>query len=81
MCLLNTTSHELLELLEFYESKLQMPRYAILSHTWSDNEVTFAELGDENWKRKKGGIKILNSCARARNDGLDWIWIDTCCAL
>ncbi|KAL6411819.1 HET domain-containing protein [Ilyonectria robusta] len=55
-------------------------RYATLSHTWGDEEVTFQDMR-ELWvaRQKKGWSKIQSSCQRALADGLDWIWIDTCC--
>jgi hypothetical protein len=56
-------------------------KYAILSHTWEDEEVTFQEMQNiqPDTKRKKGYDKILKSCDRAKKGGFDWIWIDTCC--
>ncbi|KAK1594583.1 heterokaryon incompatibility protein-domain-containing protein [Colletotrichum navitas] len=58
-----------------------VPRYAILSHTWEEEEVSFQDWQGrmDSTKRKKGYAKILKSCERARQDGYDWIWIDTCC--
>ncbi|KAK1956063.1 HET-domain-containing protein [Colletotrichum sublineola] len=59
-----------------------VPRYAILSHTWEEEEeVTLQDWqGDtDSRKSKKGYAKILKSCERASQDGYDWIWIDTCC--
>lgn len=55
------------------------PRYAILSHTWGNNEVTFQdfELGRE--KSKIGYQKVLNICQRALSDDLRYVWVDTCC--
>ena len=32
--------------------------YAILSHTWSDEEVLFDEIGDKSTTRKKGYDKM-----------------------
>src|SRR5256714_4011235 len=58
-----------------------VPRYAILSHTWGDDEVLFQDMqGDRSVAKSKSGYKkIKNSCARAARDGFDYIWIDTCC--
>ncbi|THU83912.1 hypothetical protein K435DRAFT_843869 [Dendrothele bispora CBS 962.96] len=58
--------------------------YAILSHRWVESEeVTFQEFldvqGREKMKKKSGYQKIILACMRARNDGIDFIWIDTCC--
>jgi hypothetical protein len=58
----------------------EIPPYAILSHTWQeDQEVTFDEfLNDES--KKKAGYKKLQFCARqAKRDGLEHFWVDTCC--
>ncbi|WAO92117.1 HET-domain-containing protein [Fusarium falciforme] len=53
--------------------------YAILSHTWGDEEVTFQEFQGPDKHSKKGYKKILDYCNQAREDGIDWVWIDTCC--
>ncbi|KAI3326329.1 HET-domain-containing protein [Xylariaceae sp. AK1471] len=67
------------ELYEFFED--EVPPYAILSHTWEIDEVTYDDLkcrakADE---RKAGWIKVVGSCCQALRDGLEYIWIDTCC--
>jgi hypothetical protein len=78
MRLLHTFSYELHE---FIGSKI--PEYAILSHTWEEEEVLFSDLRDsssrDTSRHKKGWQKILGACKRAREDGLEWVWIDTCC--
>jgi len=80
MRLLNTKS---LRVKEFFES--QLPEYAILSHTWEDEEVLFADMADKDdtnhsQARKKAGFaKIMGACTLAACDGYDYIWIDTCC--
>jgi hypothetical protein len=57
------------------------PPYAILSHTWDRDEVTFQELseGGEHIRSKLGFRKIECTCIQARGHGLDYVWIDTCC--
>lgn len=56
------------------------PRYAILSHTWEDEEVTLHDLQPGgNAKRMKGYTKMRDSCALAASQGYDYIWNDTCC--
>ena len=59
----------------------RVPRYAILSHTWGDEEVSFADLSSiQPTMIARGGYqKILYTCQQARDDGLDYAWIDTCC--
>lgn len=58
-----------------------IPRYAILSHTWgADNEeVTFDDLKNGSGKSKAGYAKIQFCIAQARKDGLQHVWVDTCC--
>ncbi|KAI6030368.1 heterokaryon incompatibility protein-domain-containing protein [Pisolithus marmoratus] len=78
---------------EFYGPDLDEKEYAILSHCWGVakqgvKEVSFQEM--ENFvamsegkrteiRRRTGYKKIINTCRRARKDGLNWVWIDTCC--
>ncbi|KAF5333998.1 hypothetical protein D9758_017537 [Tetrapyrgos nigripes] len=74
MRLLNTKT---LKLEEFYAD---IPRYAILSHTWEKEEVTFQDIQNLQTARLKAGFaKVSNACARARNYDFEWIWIDSCC--
>ena len=56
-------------------------RYAILSHTWGADteEVTFRDLMDGTGKGKAGYDKIRFCGERARRDGLQYFWVDTCC--
>ncbi|KAI0965872.1 heterokaryon incompatibility protein-domain-containing protein [Xylaria arbuscula] len=56
--------------------------FAILSHTWGSEEVTFQDwqsLSEEELKLKGGYRKIDYCCNQAVKDGYDWIWLDTCC--
>src|ERR1700759_5575797 len=60
----------------------KIPPYAILSHTWSDEEVTFELMQQRrhaNLKKMKGYEKILSASRQAATDGFEYIWIDTCC--
>ncbi|KAN0099816.1 HET domain containing protein [Hyaloscypha variabilis] len=80
MRLLNTTTFELKDFLG--EST---PEYAILSHTWGEEEIIFQDLSaqarspDEPWKTKKSFKKVSGFCSLARENGYQWCWIDTCC--
>ena len=58
-----------------------IPRYAILSHTWGadDEEVTFRDLMESTGKSKSGYEKIRFCGKQAANDGLQYSWVDTCC--
>ncbi|KAK4129154.1 HET-domain-containing protein, partial [Parathielavia appendiculata] len=63
-------------------SDTDVQRYAILSHTWGLEEVSFEEyqcLPKETLMAKKGYAKIDYCCLQASADGLDWAWVDTCC--
>ncbi|KAI2615551.1 HET domain protein [Hypoxylon sp. NC1633] len=69
---------ETLTFQEFFGS--QIPKYAILSHTWGEEEVLFQDFGDmETAKGKKGWSKIEKSCEVALKEGYHFMWIDTCC--
>ena len=72
-----------------------IPKYAILSHTWGDHEQTFQEVNNRFSRHLKGvttsysrhrislfeGLsrKIQGCCRFARSYGYEWVWIDTCC--
>ena len=70
---------EKLKLKEF--TGRQIPKYAILSHTWDKEEVLYRDMvrGDEATRAMKGYGKIVRTCAKARRHGLEWAWIETCC--
>ncbi|TGJ81038.1 hypothetical protein E0Z10_g7717 [Xylaria hypoxylon] len=54
--------------------------YAILSHTWEEEEVSFQDFQDINRARKKKGFaKIAETCRIASSRGLHYAWVDTCC--
>ena len=56
------------------------PPYAILSHTWEEEEVLLADMADLSAARqKKGFLKIEHCCRQAKVDGHEWVWVDTCC--
>ena len=56
------------------------PEYAILSHTWEEEEVTFQDfLQPSIATEKKGYSKIEHTCGQARKDHLSYAWVDTCC--
>jgi hypothetical protein len=56
-------------------------QYAILSHTWGDDEVTFQEMTLQPLlaKAKKGYRKIAMTCNLAKKRGIRYAWVDTCC--
>ena len=55
--------------------------YAILSHTRGNNteETSFEDLAQNAGKDKLGHWKIRFCGEEARQDGLQYFWIDTCC--
>ncbi|KAG4442537.1 hypothetical protein IFR05_001949 [Cadophora sp. M221] len=64
-------------LAEFF--KRNIPKYAILSHTWEKEEVTFEDLQNGTGKKKAGYKKIRFCAEQAKRDGLQYFWVDTCC--
>ena len=77
-----------LTLKEFFDSEL--PKYAILSHRWiRDEEVSYEDFIQKRMLTSSGYRKIVESCKQAlsfslpddsaKQRGLEWIWIDTCC--
>lgn len=78
MRLLNATTYKFHEYIGG-----DVPEYAILSHTWGEDEVTFhdmrAEAPPETWKAKLGWGKIEKCCDQALRDSIQFVWVDTCC--
>jgi len=76
MRLVNSTT---LELKEFLDNDI--PPYAILSHTWGAEEISYQDACDpkSSGRLKKGFAKIRGCCDQARMVELEWVWIDTCC--
>ena len=58
-----------------------IPPYAILSHTWGKDieEVTFEDLKNGAAEAKAGYEKIRFCGEQAKEDGLEYFWVDTCC--
>jgi hypothetical protein len=57
----------------------EIPPYAILSHRWGDEEVTFEDMKGACAATKKGYQKVKKCCELARRRGFKYVWIDTCC--
>ncbi|KAI5998281.1 heterokaryon incompatibility protein-domain-containing protein [Pisolithus albus] len=64
--------------------------YAIVSHRWGPDrtEVSYKQITGlmkmeeqerEQVRQRDGYHKIIRSCEQAREDGYQWLWIDTCC--
>ncbi|KAM6513508.1 hypothetical protein FALCPG4_015916 [Fusarium falciforme] len=83
MRLLNTHDWTLNEFI----SDEEVPPYAILSHTWDENEINFqqwesmaiSDIMASDIYSMKGYHKIKQFGQKAASDGFDWVWIDTCC--
>ncbi|KAJ4003973.1 hypothetical protein NW752_010941 [Fusarium irregulare] len=75
MRLVNTRTIDL----ESFTDDNNVPDYAILSHTWEQEEVLFHDIGHDAAKLKKGYAKLENCCRMARENGFEYIWDDTCC--
>jgi hypothetical protein len=73
MRLLNTRT---LKLEEFFGRKV--PNYAILSHTWGEEEVTLGDMKSSEVENMAGYSKLRGCCARAAQDDHEYVWIDTC---
>lgn len=65
-----------MKIVEFVDKR--KPQYAILSHTWGENEITF-RMFDRDPEAKWRSLKINGCCEQARADSLEYVWIDTCC--
>jgi hypothetical protein len=58
-----------------------IPPYAILSHTWTDDEVSFQDITlHRSLAFEKSGYRKIRWCAaQTLADGLTHCWADTCC--
>ncbi|KAL2206723.1 HET-domain-containing protein [Sarocladium strictum] len=79
--------------LENFIGDQNIPRYFILSHTWSDDEVTYQDVRDtpkERLDHRKGWQKITGFCEMLLTPGkwpnsqldlrgIEYAWVDTCC--
>lgn len=74
MRLLNTGTFEIEEFTDY-----NVPQYAILSHTWEKGEVTFQDMNGADAKNKNGYTKLEQCCSVAKDNGFQYVWIDTCC--
>jgi hypothetical protein len=77
MRLLTLGEHGDLPWREFSQDTI--PPYAILSHTWGAEEVSFHDLVKDNGRSKAGRRKIVFCGEQADRDGLRYFWVDTCC--
>ena len=66
---------------EFVGDEISHHPYAILSHTWEEQEVVFSDITQDTTDHtvKKGWYKISKSCEQAVRDGIGYVWADTVC--
>ena len=68
---------------EFFDQ--DVPPYAIVSHRWSKEEVSYQEFLQirTNLSIEQcagyGWTKIAKACEIANLQNLEWVWIDTIC--
>lgn len=77
MWLINTLTKTLEEF-----NETTVPPYAILSHTWGQEEVTFTDMRTphaSSTTTKRGYEKITFMCDKTWLQDLKYAWIDTCC--
>jgi hypothetical protein len=61
-------------------NEAQIPPFAILSHTWEEEECTLQQMQDpvaSLVSQRRGYKKIQLCCKQALKDGYVWAWIDT----
>ena len=66
-----------LRLEEFFSDDI--PNYAIISHRWESEEVTFQDLYIGHGVNIAGYSKITGCYRQAALDGWQYAWVDSCC--
>lgn len=76
MRLLNTETYLLLD-----HSVGQVPPFAILSHRWGDDEVSYRDYVKRRVTQGNGFQKIIGFCdfAKSQPEAHQWVWVDSCC--
>jgi hypothetical protein len=74
MYLLNTSTYTLHEF-----QGVSIPKYAILSHRWEGEEVSFRDMQNGKGPGMRSFAKIKGCCTQAAADGWKYVWIDSCC--
>ncbi|KAH8203524.1 hypothetical protein TruAng_002272 [Truncatella angustata] len=77
---------ETFEMVSGEQSTFKQEGYAILSHRWVGREITFEQIQNSASQLRGKAVqptaqlaKIRGACDRAREQGLKWMWIDSCC--
>jgi hypothetical protein len=55
------------------------PDYAILSHRWGEDEVSYKDVLKGRNLEAAGWTKVKQCCSFVHKQGFQWVWIDTCC--
>jgi hypothetical protein len=66
-----------LECVDFNPNEIEP--YAILSHTWTKDEVLLADVVNGTAADRGAYEKVRFACEQAISDGFGYVWIDTCC--
>ncbi|UKZ67720.1 uncharacterized protein TrAtP1_008878 [Trichoderma atroviride] len=78
MRLLNTKTYQISEFFDY-----NIPEYAILSHTWALEELTYQDLSQSielaRQRKPQGFAKVEGAYVLAQSEGYAYIWIDACC--
>lgn len=61
------------------EFSISVPEYAILSHRWGREEVSYKDVEAGQQHVLEGWFKVRGCCLLARSRGLRYAWVDTCC--
>ena len=70
MRLLKTKNMEL-ELGEFFDHNI--PRYAILSHRWEQDKLSYQDLQAQRKRDGAGFTKVQKCYKKASTDGFEWL--------
>lgn len=65
------------QLEEFFGDDI--PQYAILSHTWEKDEVTYQDMQSGAFASRLGYAKIDGYCLKEIEQEIRYVWINTCC--
>ena len=66
-----------LECVDFNPAEIEP--YAILSHTWTKDEVLLADIVNGTAANRGAYDKVRFACEQALSDGFAYVWVDTCC--
>ena len=69
--------HSKTRVLQEFVGDENVPPYAILSHTWGEDEVAYQDMTNLGGAQKAGYSKIKYCCDQAVQDNIEWTWVDT----